>query len=217
MDQFVSSGGEENAAMLLDCRSQTFRSVAMKDENVAVLIFNSNVKHALGSGEYAKRRAECEEAVRILQQPFPQIQALRDATIEQLEQVKNKMNEVSYRRGRHVIGECQRTVQAADALDRSDYTLAGRLMKESHYSLKDDYEVSCEELDCLVELALAQPGVFGTRMTGGGFGGCTVTLADRNKVEQIVAAVTQGYKEKTGKEATPMITRPCSGARLHSN
>lgn len=215
MDQFISSLGEENHAMLLDCRSQIPRSVPLVDPSITVLIVNSNVKHALGSGEYAKRRAQCEEAVAAIQKFHPEIKALRDATLDQLAEAQSSMSEIAFQRGRHVITECVRTVQAAEALQANNYELMGKLMTHSHVSLKDDYEVSCDELDTLVDIALSQSGVFGSRMTGGGFGGCTVTLVKADAAEKVASTIASQYKERTGKEATILYSKPSQGTRLH--
>ena len=215
MDQFISALGQEKAAMLLDCRSQVPTLVSFVDPAVAILITNSNVKHALGSGEYAKRRAQCEEAVRAVSKHFPAIRSLRDTTLDQLQRAKGDMSEVAYNRGRHVITECERTVACAEALKGNDYVGAGKLMTHSHVSLKGDYEVSCDELDTLVDIALSQAGVFGSRMTGGGFGGCTVTLVESGRVGEVEKQIKAKYKERTGKEATTMTSLPSQGAQLH--
>ena len=215
MDQFISALGQEKAAMLLDCRSQVPTLIPVVDPRVSILITNSNVKHALGSGEYAKRRAQCEEAVRGLARHFPTITSLRDTTLPQLQAAKADMSDTAYARARHVITECERTVACADALRGGEYEVAGRLMTHSHVSLKGDYEVSCDELDCLVDVALSQPGVYGSRMTGGGFGGCTVTLVDSGRVKEVERVVKEKYRERTGKEATTMTSLPSQGAKLH--
>ena len=215
MDQFISALGQEKAAMLLDCRSQQPKLVSFVDPAVSILISNSNVKHALGSGEYAKRRAQCEEAVRALQKHHPAIASLRDTSLAQLQQAKADMSETAYQRARHVITECERTLAAATALGHNDYTAAGKLMTHSHVSLKDDYAVSCDELDCLVDIALTQRGVYGSRMTGGGFGGCTVTLVESARVAEVERAIRDKYRERTGKEATTMTSVPSQGALLH--
>ena len=215
MDQFISALGQEKAAMLLDCRTQQPKLVSFVDPSVAILITNSNVKHALGSGEYAKRRAQCEEAVRGLQRHYPAIQSLRDTSLTQLQAAKGDMSEIAYNRARHVITECERTLAAAASLGHNDYATAGKLMTLSHVSLKDDYAVSCDELDCLVDIALTQRGVYGSRMTGGGFGGCTVTLVESARVSDVERAIRDKYRERTGKEATTMTSLPSQGALLH--
>src|SRR6202012_2124614 len=149
-------------------------------------------KHELGSGEYAKRRAECEEAAKILG-----VASLRDATADQLEKAKGKMSEVVYRRARHVIGEIERTLHAAEGIRASNWPTVGNLMYASHASLRDDYEVSCKELDVVVEIAEdigAREGIYGCRMTGGGFGGCCVALVKSEAVDAINKKKSPGDK-----------------------
>jgi len=212
MDQFISVMGKENNLLLLDCRTRKTELVPMNDPSVALLIVNTNVKHELGSGEYAKRRAECEAAAKILG-----VASLRDATADQLERAKGKMSEVVYRRARHVIGEIERTVHAAEGIRASNWPGVGNLMYASHASLRDDYEVSCQELDVVVEIAEDigyQGGVYGCRMTGGGFGGCAVALVKADAVDAITKKIAADYKAKTGIEATIFSSRPASGATI---
>lgn len=212
MDQFISVMGRQNNLLLLDCRSHQTQLVPMNDPAVSLLVTNSNVKHELANGEYAQRRAQCEAAAKILGVP-----SLRDATPEALENAKGKMDDVVFRRARHVIGEIERTVQAAEAIKSSNWPAVGQLMYASHSSLRDDYEVSCKELDALVEIAEGlgiKRGVFGCRMTGGGFGGCTVALVQTELVEAISAKFAADYKKKTGIEATIFVTRPAAGATI---
>jgi galactokinase len=212
MDQFISVMGRENHLLLLDCRSQQTELVPMSDDSVAVLIANTNVRHELGSGEYAIRRAQCETAAKILG-----VQSLRDATPAALDAVKSKMDDVIFRRARHVIGEIQRTPAAAAEIRAGHWAKAGELMYASHRSLRDDYEVSCEELDVLVKIAESiglRGGVFGCRMTGGGFGGCAVALIQKAAAPEISAKLMAGYKEKTGLDATIFETRPAAGATI---
>jgi len=216
MDQFISVLGLAGNALLLDCRSQITRLIPLSDPSVVLLVCNSNVKHELTGGEYAQRRAQCYEAVDVLKAAFPtnKITALRDVNLEQLESVKSKLTDVVFRRARHVIGENNRTTQAADALSRGDYTSVGKLMNESHNSLRDDYEVSCAELDYLVEAARTVPGVFGSRMTGGGFGGCTITMLKQDSLANAIQEISSRYTQATGKTATIFSTVPGDGARV---
>lgn len=212
MDQFISALGREGHLLLLDCRSRETELVPMDDPSVELLIVNTNVKHELGSGEYARRRAECEQAAKILG-----VSSLRDATIEQLEAKKEAMTGVVYRRARHVIGEIERTLRAVESIRKSDWPAVGRLMYASHQSLRDDYEVSCRELDAIVEIAQElgqQGGVFGCRMTGGGFGGCAVALVRTERAEAITKKIAADYKTKTGLEATVFNSRPAAGASI---
>ncbi len=212
MNQFISVMGRENHLLLLDCRSRKPELVPMNDPSVALLIVNTNVKHELSGGEYAKRRAQCETAAKILGVP-----SLRDADANALERVKDKMDEVVYRRARHVIGEIERTTHAAEGVRASNWPTVGQLMYASHRSLRDDYEVSCNELDAVVEIAESigiKGGVYGCRMTGGGFGGCAVALVKAGAVEAISKKIAVDYKKKTGIEATIFGSRPAAGATV---
>src|SRR5471030_841845 len=212
MDQFISVMGREGRLLLLDCRSRRTELVPMDDPSVALLIVNTNVKHELSGGEYAARRAGCEAAAKILG-----VASLRDATVEMLERDKGKMDEAVYRRARHVIGEIARTVQAARDIRASGWIAAGELMYASHASLRDDYEVSCKELDAVVEIAGkigVKGGIYGCRMTGGGFGGCAVALVKTENVEAITKQIADGYKKKTGIDATIFVSRPAAGATV---
>jgi galactokinase len=212
MDQFISVMGKKNHLLLLDCRSCKPELVPMSDPSVAVLITNTNVKHELTGGGYAKRRQQCEEAARILG-----LKSLRDADAGMLEGARGKMNEVVYRRARHVIGEIERTVHAAEGVRASNWLTVGQLMYASHYSLKDDYEVSCPELDAVVEIAEAigsKGGVIGCRMTGGGFGGCAVALVEADKVASISERVAAEYEKRTKIKPTLFVSRPAAGATV---
>ena len=212
MDQFISVMGRENHVLLLDCRSRKPELVPMTDASVAVLIINTNVKHELTGSEYPARRKQCETAAKILG-----VLSLRDATPEALELAKGRMDEVVFRRARHVIGEIERTVHAAEGVRASNWPAVGQLMYASHASLRDDYEVSCHELDAVVEIAEAigiPGGVYGCRMTGGGFGGCAVALVKSDAVVAISKKIAAAYKKKTGIEATIFVSRPAAGATV---
>jgi galactokinase len=212
MDQFASTLCREDHLMLLDCRSAEPEMVPFTDPDVAVLIINSNVRHELTGGEYAERRAQCEEVADRLG-----IRALRDADMDQLENIHQEIDDVLFRRARHVVGENARTLDAAHAFSNGNWEYAGELMAASHASLRDDFEVSCPELDLLVELALdigVEGGVYGSRMTGGGFGGCTVTLARKSSVEDIARSVCLEFFERTGIEPVYYVSRPARGAHV---
>ncbi|MFA7236665.1 MAG: galactokinase, partial [Phycisphaeraceae bacterium] len=213
MDQFISAMGVRDHALLIDCRSYQTRLVKLADPHVTVLITNSNVKHELTGSEYPARRKQCEAAAKLLGSQFPGVKALRDADMLMLDAARSKMDDVTFRRARHVIGENQRTLLAADALDAGDYAQVGQLMLESHRFLRDDFEVSTPELDALVELAMMVPGVFGSRMTGGGFGGCTVTLVQTHAVPKLIDHLMAEYpRHSGGKAPTCFTTRPAQGA-----
>jgi galactokinase len=212
MDQFISALGREGHLLLLDCRTRKTELVPMNDPSVALLIINTNVKHELSGGEYAERRAQCEEAAKNLG-----VKSLRDVTAEQLERGKSKLSEVVYRRARHVIGEIERTTHAAEGVRNSNWPTVGQLMYASHYALRDDYEVSCDELDAVVEIAEGignKGGIYGCRMTGGGFGGCCVALVRAVEIKSIAKQIEAAYKKKTGIEATVFSSRPAAGATI---
>ncbi len=211
MDQFISCGGQADHALMLDCRSLEFRLLPLPAE-VSLVICNTMVKHELGSGEYNTRRAQCEEGVRILARSAPGMRALRDGTLEQLEQHRSELPEVVYRRCRHVISENTRVLQAASALEERDLDRFGHLMGESHRSLRDDYEVSCRELDVMVDLAAKQEGVFGARMTGGGFGGCTINLVKSEAVADFQNSVSRAYEQATGLKPQIFVSSAAAGA-----
>lgn len=212
MDQFSSVLCEAGHLMLLDCRNQETKMVPMTDPSITVLIINTNVKHELTGGEYAERRAQCENAAKVLGVP-----SLREASIALLESKKSQLDDVHYCRARHVISEIGRTVEAAEAIPAGDWDTVGGLMYASHDSLRDDYEVSCPELDVLVEAARsmgAAGGVIGSRMTGGGFGGSTVSLVRTAKASAIAEAICEAYHVQTGITATAFATAPARGAHV---
>src|SRR5450631_506118 len=197
MDQFVASHGKRGQALLLDCRSLEYRLLPLPD-NVTLAICNTMVKHSIAKGEYNQRRSECEAGVRSLSKYLPNTLALRDVTLENLETYGHELPETILRRCRHVIGENTRVLQAAALLELGDLQAFGTLMLESHRSLRDDFEVSCPELDLMVKLAEQVEGVYGTRMTGGGFGGCTIALVQAACVEAFQRTVQEGYERSTG-------------------
>ncbi len=197
MDQFISIFGRAGHALMLDCRSLDY-TLAPLPKDVRLVICNTQVKHELASGEYNRRRADCETGVACLRQHVPDIKALRDVTLECLERYKSELPDVVYRRCRHVVSENQRVLDAANALKSGDLHGFGRLMYQSHESLRNDYEVSCDELNLLVEIASGIEGVYGARMTGGGFGGCTVNLIDAEAVSRFESQVSKLYQAETG-------------------
>ena len=212
MDQFCAVYGQNDHLMLLDCQSSKPRMVPLAGQGVTILVINSNVKHELTGGEYAQRRQQCESAAAKMG-----AESLREVSLAQLEAAGDTLDPVLYRRARHVITENDRTLRAADALSAGQWDSLGELMYASHASLRDDYEVSCSELDVLVELAKERGpsnGVFGSRMTGGGFGGCTVSLLESGAVAPVSQAIQQGYRERTGIEPTIFATRPAKGAHV---
>jgi galactokinase len=211
MDQFVALFGKAQKALLLDCRSLEFRLLPLPD-TVNLVICNTMVKHALASSAYNERRAECEEGVQRLKRSLPHIKALRDVTLEELEQFRNDLPGVVYRRCRHVITENERVLAAAEALEDRHLGPFGQLMGESHKSLRNDYEVSCKELDVMVEIASRVEGVYGARMTGGGFGGCTINIVAVEQVERFKHIVGRDYERFTGLKPEIYVCEASNGA-----
>jgi galactokinase len=197
MDQFVSCCGAEDHALLLDCRSLDYR-LAPIPKHLSLVICNTMVKHSHAGGEYGSRRAEVEEGTAILQRHRPEIRLLRDATVEDLKCWGHEMAPDVLKRCRHIITENIRTVAAADALEANDLATLGRLMAEAHASYRDDFEASCPEADTMVDLANRLEGCVGARLTGGGFGGCTVNLVESAHAQQFAAKIAAGYEQRTG-------------------
>jgi galactokinase len=217
MDQFISAMGKAGHAMLLDCRDQSMRHVPLNQGNtsggVRIVISNSNVKHELTGGEYRERREQCEVAVRQLQKKHPKVELLRDVTPQMLEDAKSNLGELVYRRSRHVVTEIARTIEFAASLEKQNYVNCGRLMLGSHASLRDDFEVSTPELDALVDIAQKVPGVYGARMTGGGFGGCIVALCKIDAVDALTEAIEDQYPNRAhGHSATTFSSVASDGA-----
>ncbi|HWE86919.1 MAG TPA: galactokinase [Terracidiphilus sp.] len=211
MDQFVSVNAREGHALLLDCRDLSYR-LAPIPPDVALVIANTMVKHAVTGGEYTSRRAEVEEAAAAIARHRPEVKFLRDATMEDLERWGGEMSENARKRARHVITENQRTVAAADALIRKDLRELGLLMAEAHRSYSRDFEASCDECDTMVELAQDLPGLIGARLTGGGFGGCTVNLVAAGQAEGFRVALAERYRARTGIDPQILICHASAGA-----
>src|SRR5271156_4055130 len=211
MDQFVVAGAIAHRAMLLDCRSLTFELLPLP-EQIRVVICNSMVKHAVATGEYGDRRDEVETGQAVLQRERPGLKLLRDATLEDLEACKSKMSASSFARCRHIITENQRVLAAREALLHEDMKRFGALMIEAHKSMRDDFQASCAEIDMLVEIAMQQPACLGARITGGGFGGCTVNIVRAEAAEQFVATLKNKYSAKTGITAQCFVSAPSDGA-----
>ncbi len=214
MDQFISVLGQKGHALLIDCRDRTTRQVPLDDPDLRIVIANSNVKHELVQGEYTARRHQCEAALAYIQKKRPDIRSWRDITIDTLEDSRMGMDPTNFRRARHVISETLRTQAFADSLASRDYQKCGKFMYASHLSLKDDYAVSCPELDALVEIASTVPGVYGARMTGGGFGGCIVALTTADAVTPLTNAINTQYPPAKNKQATTFSTTPSQGAHI---
>ena len=212
MDQFISVHGQKDHALFLDCRSLDYRLVPLPSDQVRIVICNTMVKHELGASEYNNRRNECEKGVSILKNDYPDIQALRDGSLDQFITYQDKLPPIVRKRCFHVISENARTEQSIHALESGDLFLFGELMNGSHDSLRDDYAVSCKELDIMVEIARNIDGVLGARMTGGGFGGCTVNLVKAHKVDAFCDQISQQYQKKARLEPDIYVSAPAQGA-----
>ena len=213
MDQFASAMGEAGSALLLDCRSLETRQVPLPPEST-VVVMDTGVRRALASSAYNDRRAACLRAVAAVQAIEPGVRALRDVELALLARARTAMDDEAFRRASHVVGEIARPRAMADALAAGDLVAAGRLMDESHASLRDLYDVSCPELDAIVAAARSHPSCPGARLTGAGFGGCAIALVASRDAEAFVKHVTEGYARAVGREATVFAARPSAGAHV---
>lgn len=211
MDQFVSCHGKEGCAVQLDCRSLDFELVPIPN-SIRFVICNTMVKHELSGGEYNQRREQCEEGVSILSRAYPGIRALRDVSVQQLESQRQSLPDLIFRRCLHVVQEDDRVLAATELFRTGDLQRLGELMHDSHVSLRDLYEVSCQELDTMVDSARGLPGYIGGRMTGGGFGGCTVNLVESQSAAAFAAGIKQRYQQKTGILPEVYICSAANGA-----
>jgi galactokinase len=213
MDQYIAALGVERHALLVDCRTLEARRVPVVLPYAKIVVCDTGVKHELASSAYNERRSECEEAVRLLRAVLPNITALRDVTVDAFESHAGTLPDPVRRRARHVVTENERTLLAADALVARNFEEFGQLMRASHASLRDDFEVSSPELDVAVDEALAHPGVFGARMTGGGFGGCTIALAETAAVDSLMERLVKVLAARFGRTAQAFATEAAHGAR----
>lgn len=211
MDQYISVFGEAGCAVRIDCRSLDHDAVRLP-EGVSIVAVNTMVKHELGGSAYRDRVRECREAVAAIRSRLPQVESLRDVSVAQLEGCTGLMPELVYRRARHVVSEDERVAEFMTASAANDVKRMGELFVASHRSLQHDYEVSCAELDFLVDRAIAMEGVYGARMTGGGFGGCTVNLVRHDAVEGFVARIARIYNEHYGIVPQTCVCEPSAGA-----
>ena len=214
MDQFASAMGKKDHAIFLDTNTLKYEYAPVVLENAKIVIINSKVKHSLVDSVYNDRRSECETALKELQK-VTDIKTLGDLTEDGFEQYKDAIKDpVRQKRAKHAVYENQRTIRAVEALRNNDVKLFGQLMNASHESLRYDYEVSCEEIDILVDLAQAMPGVIGSRITGGGFGGCTVSIVEEGTVDKFIEEIGKTYKEKVGHEAEFYVVDIGDGAKI---
>ena len=215
MDQYVSCLGQKNYALFIDCRSNDYELIPFRNHNYQIVICNSKIQRGLVDSEYNKRREECKRATEFFTHRLgSKIRALRDVTIEEFKQYQECLPEPIARRSKHVISENYRVQAGIQALREENFSAFGKLMIKSHQSLKDDYEVSCPELDLLVDLALKQEGVLGARMTGAGFGGCTVNLLEKNYIDAFKKSIKNEYKKITGINPDIYVTQPSEGAKV---
>jgi galactokinase len=212
MDQFASSLGRARAAMLLDCRSLDYRAVGLPLVRHRLVVCDSGSPRRLDASEYNVRRAECEEAARIIASRDPAVRTLRDVDLDKLISARFALDERIFRRAEHIVRENERVLQTVDALEAGDLETVGRLFAQSHASLRDLFEVSSPELDALVEIAGAVPGVVAARMTGAGFGGCTVNIVARDAVDRLREAVDREYPARTGRQPRVFAVEPADGA-----
>jgi galactokinase len=213
MDQFASACGVENRLLVLDCRSLEWKTIPLP-ENLSIVIADTKVRRKLTSGEYNKRRAACEEAVHLLKRDLPNIKSLRDVSVEEFNRFSAKLPQEVSKRARHVVEEIERSKQAETLLEAGNIQRFGELMNECHASLRDLYEVSCPELDVMARIAQSLDGCYGARLTGAGFGGCTVNLVARDKAESFSASLATGYESEVGYLPEIYITRASNGAEL---
>jgi len=215
MDQYISVLGKKGYALMIDCRSNEYELVPFTDKNYKIVICNSKVERGLVDSKYNQRRKECKQVTEFFADKLKRkISALRDVTINDLDRFGAKLPDPIFRRARHIITENNRVLTSMETLKNNDFTTFGQLMNESHHSLRDDYEVSCPELDLLVDLALNEEGVLGARMTGAGFGGCTINLAKKAYLEHFIEVISEEYKKKTGIIPEIYVSSPTAGAKM---
>ncbi|MEC3880759.1 galactokinase [Parapedobacter sp. 10938] len=214
MDQFASVFGQEQRLIKLDCADFSYEYIPFNNPDLCIVLFDTQVKHSLASSAYNERREQCEHGVALIQQHHPHVKSLRDATLEQLDEHVKPIDATVYNRCHYVVSEIKRLQDACDDLKKDDFTTFGKRMFETHDGLQHLYEVSCDELDILVDLVRDNDAVLGARMMGGGFGGCTINLVKVNAVRGVVDAVTAAYNEKTGRTAQVYIANISAGTNV---
>ncbi len=214
MDQFINIFGESGAVLRLDCRSLEYQYFPFEFDDVAIVLFNSNVSHSLASSQYNQRRTECTEGVNQIKKYEKHVESLRDVSADMLTACKSTLDPTVYRRCKYVVEENNRLLQACAALGRKDLKAFGRAMVQTHDGLSRDYEVSCKELDYLVDLVRDNPHVYGSRMMGGGFGGCTINLIETGSVDSLGKMVSEKYFQKFGIKTALYITSISSGTSI---
>ena len=214
MDQYASMLSKKDHLLLLDCQTLKASYVPAHFTGFKILLLNTKVTHSLANSEYNTRRKECEEVVNAVQKKYPKTASLRDVTFDILEEVKNELSEVHYKRALYVLQENERVLQAVKSIKNADLLNFGHLMYDSHVGLRDDYEVSCKELDFLVDFSKEFDAVYGARMMGGGFGGCTINLIKEEAVEEFVSKASAAYFEAFGIQPEAIIVEPEEGTKL---
>lgn len=214
MDQFASVMSKKGHVILLDCQSLDYEYVPLEIEPYKILLLNTNVSHNLASGEYNIRRSQCEEGVKIIRQKYPEVNSLRDATPEMLDDLKTQIPEVIFKRCAYVIAEKERVLNSVAALKSNDLAQLGEYMYQTHEGLSKDYEVSCPELDFLVDFSKSYDSVIGARMMGGGFGGCTINIIHKDAVDDFIAAAKKAYFKQFNIELTAFEANPSEGTSI---
>jgi len=214
MDQFISCLGREGHALFLDCRTLEYRVVPFPDKQYDVVILNTKKKRELHTSDYNERRKQCEEGVRLFQKWMPNVKALRDVSVNDFQKYKEALPEMVQKRVQHVVEENQRVLDFVEALEKNNETTLGQLLIQSHESLRDLYEVSCKELDLMVDIALNTEGVIGARMTGAGFGGCAIAMVKKGYEDKLKQNVLNRYVKETGIQPEIYISTPSEGAKV---
>ena len=214
MDQYINIFGKSGNVLRIDCRSLESNYFPFDYKNVSIVLFDTNVSHSLASSEYNRRRRECSEGVKIIKEDYPEVESLRDVSYGLLKEFKSKLNPIIYKRCKYVVEENERILQACEALTIHDLKTFGALMHQTHEGLSKDYEVSCKELDFLVEILKDNADVYGSRMMGGGFGGCTINLIENGSIDQVSKKVKEEYKKRFDIESKVYITKINGGASL---
>lgn len=214
MDQYINIFGKDKKVLKIDCRSLEYEYISFDNDNLRIVLCNTMVTHSLASSEYNTRRKQCEEGVKILQKHYPKIKSLRDVNPDILKEYEKEFDPVIYKRCKYVVEENERLGKACFFLDKGDFEEVGRLMNESHNGLSKEYEVSCQELDFLAEVAQREEGVYGSRMMGGGFGGCTINLVEDKYVEQFKKKIESSYLERFNKRPEIYVSKIEPGTHI---
>lgn len=214
MDQYINIFGKQDNVLRIDCRSLEYKYYPFAFNNISLVLFDTCVSHSLASSEYNRRREECSGGVAIIKTCNPEVNSLRDVSVDMIQKCKDKMDSTIYRRCKYVVEENDRVLQACGELEKGDLKAFGKLMLKTHEGLSRDYEVSCKELDYLVELVQDDPQIYGSRMMGGGFGGCTINLIENNHVDDVSKMVIERYKQKFNIDLKIYITSISSGTNI---